>query len=319
MGYQFRRKKDVEANLRAVACEELDKAIEECRSDTLSQEEAVHQVRKRCKKLRGLIRIVGPVFPGFKKEDAAFRKAARRLSAARDADVVLAAFDDLSQRYEPLLKVAATQPLRRALESHAERNMVEDDVEDVLAAAAVDLEAARRRAARYVVKGDGFSPIAAGFGQTLRAARQARRLAQAEPTVEHLHDWRKHVKYHNYHLNLLTPVWPDMVGVYAGAANDLQELLGDDHDLAVLRQQLLALGGHVDPAPVRIMTSLIDWRREAFLRKIHRLGDRLFAEKPGRFIARIERHWDVWRAPNAGEEAVTPHAAASGDQLVSGD
>ena len=62
--------------------------------------EAVHEARKSLKKARSLLRLSrGTLDPGERRrENAALRDAGRELSAARDAEVMLEAIDDLAER-----------------------------------------------------------------------------------------------------------------------------------------------------------------------------------------------------------------------------
>lgn len=50
-----------------------------------------------------------------------------------------------------------------------------------------------------------------------------------------LHELRKRTKDLLYELELLCCVWPEMIGPLVEQAHHLTDLLGDDHDLAVLR------------------------------------------------------------------------------------
>jgi hypothetical protein len=79
----------------------------------------VHQVRKLCKKLRGLIRLVRPEFDNFQKEDEFFRDAARELSYVRDAQSIIGLIDrrrtELQTRTGPLgERLFAEKPQRLA-------------------------------------------------------------------------------------------------------------------------------------------------------------------------------------------------------------
>jgi inorganic triphosphatase YgiF len=65
MPFRLRRKKTVQKSVRRIALEQIDKAIREVLDDNVNRHEAVHQVRKRCKKLRGLIRLVRPSFQDY--------------------------------------------------------------------------------------------------------------------------------------------------------------------------------------------------------------------------------------------------------------
>ena len=316
MSYQLYRRKNAEANLRAVASGELDLAIRDCRDDTLEPDDAVHSVRKRCKRLRGLYRIVETHFPAFKPEDVAVKKIARSLASTRDADVALATFDNLSERFQPILKAAAVQPIRRWLADdvgHDDADARDQLLEDTAAA----LEVIRDRAARFSLTKTGFSVVHAGMTATLNRAEAARQRAMDTPSLEALHDWRKQVKYHWYHLNLIEPAWPDMIAPTMITAEDLQDLLGDDHDLALLRDTLTKARINADPAAVHVIISLIDWRRAALLRKIARLSDRLFAEGADNFMKRVKAYSRIWRdkGPKRNLSRALTHIE---DQIVSG-
>ena len=71
-----------------------------------------------------------------------------------------------------------------------------------------------------------------------RAGATRSPIARATPEPELLHAWRKRAKDLWYHQRLLAPAWPDVLGAQAEEAHALTELLGDDHDLAVLAARL---------------------------------------------------------------------------------
>ena len=94
MAYHLRRKDaSVQAGVQRIALSQVNAAIEEIDDPALGPHETVHQVRKRCKKLRGLIRLVRSVFPAYEDENAAFRDAARTLSFVRDAEAKAETYD----------------------------------------------------------------------------------------------------------------------------------------------------------------------------------------------------------------------------------
>ncbi|WP_153558836.1 CHAD domain-containing protein [Roseimaritima sediminicola] len=77
MSYQIKREESLEQAVRRIACEQIDKAVAELDDPRLSRPQAVHQLRKRCKKLRGLLRLVRPAMEKtYAKENACFRDTA---------------------------------------------------------------------------------------------------------------------------------------------------------------------------------------------------------------------------------------------------
>jgi CHAD domain len=71
-----------------------------------------------------------------------------------------------------------------------------------------------------------------------RRGRQALAAVRQKPTVEFIHEWRKQAKYLRYQLDLLRPLAPTALTPLAKTIDRLGDLLGDDHDLAVLRREV---------------------------------------------------------------------------------
>jgi HEAT repeat protein len=82
---------------------------------------------------------------------------------------------------------------------------------------------------------------------------------------------------------------------HADEARRLSELLGDDHDLWVLREALTAMAGEI-PADLDPLIEAVDERRLWLERDAFLLGERVFAERPAAFVRRIHHYWKAWRA-----------------------
>lgn len=54
-----------------------------------------------------------------------------------------------------------------------------------------ELQSARARVATWTFHHTGFDAVAPGVRRTYRLGRRAYRAARADPSTEHLHDWRK--------------------------------------------------------------------------------------------------------------------------------
>lgn len=297
MAYRLRRTKSVQKSVRKVAREQIEKAIAEINDESINRHEVVHQVRKRCKKLRGLIRLVRPNFDRYAEENAAFRKIARELSYARDAQSMLDCFDDLLEHFVDQIDPDAFTPLREILRNR--RDEVAADEEGLaqrLEETLKHLQEARTRVDSWKIDETGFSALNGGLKKTYGRACDAIEEAYAEPTAENFHEWRKRVKYHWYHARLLRQIWEPMLKAQRKAAAELADLLGDEHDLAVLRETLLSdperFGSGED---VKAIVGLIDRRRKDFQEQANPLGRRLFSESPSRLCRRFEGYWDVWR------------------------
>jgi len=86
-------------------------------------------------------------------------------------------------------------------------------------------------------------------------------------------------------------------------AHELADRLGDDHDLAVLREFLTEMPGRAgQPAMVATLQGLIIRRRAELQQSANLLGRRIFASKPNGFVARLHELWQVWRIEGQASE-----------------
>jgi CHAD domain-containing protein len=295
--------------VRRIATDQVDRGLAEL--DGEDRDEGIHQVRKRCKKVRALVRLVREADQDlYRRENAAFRDTARRASHLRDDAAMVEAYDALASAYEDHVELASFAAVRAALV--ARRDAAAPDVDEVLAALRSDLEAARGRIATWELPGDGFEVLAGGLERTYRRSRKRRRDAYAEGSTEAFHEWRKRVKYHRYQVRLLQDAWPRVLRARRRELHTLGELLGDDHDLAVLRARLHAdPDGHGGTDLVAALTGLLDRRRASLQVRADHLGARLFADEPGAFVGRIGSYWEAWAADRA-EDARLAAPAVTG-------
>ncbi|MCG6156459.1 CHAD domain-containing protein [Rubinisphaera margarita] len=298
MGYRLKRNEGVEAGLRRIAREQIEKSLRDLSDSEVKTSRKVHQIRKRCKKLRAVIRLVRPALgDAYGRENREFRDAARMLSQARDAKTALDTYDAVMETFEDQVQRKAFGSIRRELTNR--RKALLDERVDLNARfqeVAARLEAARDRIPSWRLSEEGFSAIRGGLKKTYsRACKEMDGVAE-EPADENFHNWRKRVKYHRYHCQILTPLWPAELRARAGEADRLGDYLGDDHDLAVLRAQVVespeAFGQERD---IQAFLGLMDQQRELLQQKSFLVGRRLFAEKPGALCNRMSRYWDVWQ------------------------
>ena len=104
MGYVFDPASAVRREVRRIAVERLDDAIEQLDAvveGSADVETAVHDVRKRCKETRGLARLAHSALGDeFRSFDRTVRDAADQLSAMRDAHALLATLDNLLRAHD---------------------------------------------------------------------------------------------------------------------------------------------------------------------------------------------------------------------------
>src|SRR5262249_19554178 len=122
MSFRIENGDHVAQEVRRIARRQVEGAIDEVRTRNHRDPETVHELRKRCKKVRGLLRLVRPALGDtYAIENAHFRDAARSLSPLRDAHTALVAYDALLDHYRGEVRRASLAAVRRHLAQVKER------------------------------------------------------------------------------------------------------------------------------------------------------------------------------------------------------
>ncbi|MGH8902190.1 MAG: CHAD domain-containing protein [Egibacteraceae bacterium] len=304
MAYRFTLNESIPEAVRRIAHEQLGKACDHLdHAHSAEIDEAVHDVRTRCKKLRGLIRLVRPAMKNaeYQKANAAFRDAARQLSPIRDAHALSSIFDDLVAAHADQVPTDGVSRIREGLSARTQSaSPAASDRETQVARARDLLRGMRSQVDRWTLDED-FEPVRAGLAKTYRRGRKRFADSLEQPSDEHLHEWRKRVKYSWYHMRLLRDSAPSVLKPLANRLHDLSDVLGDDHNLAVLTGQLCSsrdeFGGAGEANEALI---ILDGRRADLQRRALRLGGSLYVERPSAFGRRMTGYWRVWQ--EHGEE-----------------
>ena len=168
------------------------------------------------------------------------RTIARGLAPARDAPALLDAIDklfgdaedDTRSNSDPgLARLAARTPAIGRAQSRKQRRVRRHRG---------DLPALRPAMAGLAVYPDGFQSVAKGLRQSYRGGRKALAKAFASGSDEDFHEWRKTLQHHWRHMQLLTPCWPSELSARVEISRSLSQILGDDHDIAMLQHLISA-------------------------------------------------------------------------------
>lgn len=295
MAFRFKQQNSIGKQVRAIAGEQIAKALAECETGAGNLDKTVHRLRRRCKKLRGLLRLIEPHFKGFAAENRAFRDAGDGLAGTRDAAVMLETFDalvtfDAKRGQKAQLDAALAGRTHDLLRDRVGAGPDAEEGRQLLATFAGIMRAAGKRAEDWLIGGKGFSRIEDGLDATYRRMRDGMRLAAKDLTAEALHDWRKDTKYHWHHVSLFEGCAPDLLAGHKTLLDQLGELLGDHHNLVVLDETLMAARGLTGSELVTVQRAIVD-RQAGLAEQALALGRQLTAEKPGTLRLRFEQYW----------------------------
>ena len=287
MPYRLGLDEHVASGVRRVASEQLGSAIRRLEDAGHGDRvEAVHDARKSVKKARALLRLVRPGLDSaaYRAELTALRDAGRLLSGTRNADVMLATIDALAARFAGHLPAATFEDLRHG----AAARLGDRDGDDPIPRAVAALRAIAARVEEWPLERCDWADVRAGAKRSYARGRNRWKEARSSGDAEPLHEWRKRVKDLWYHQRLLRELWPGVLKAYADEADRLGDLLGDDHDLAVLAAFLEADEGELHTlADLAEIRGLIEQRRGELQVEARALGRRLYADTPKAFDRRL--------------------------------
>ena len=287
-----------------MAAEQIDKALEHLERPDGKRGEHIHEARKATKRLRALVRLVRRELGDevYALENQCYRDAGQRLSGLRDATVLVETLDrlvaylgkDVPKSRFARVRVWLVERRDRAYSQAASSNRA---VEEVIA----DLAQARERLEHWNVQRPGWGGIRAGLQRIYARGRRDFAAAYNLPGDEALHDWRKQVKYLWYHTQILQNVWPSIMQALSQELDQLGELLGEDHDLAVLRTTVLAEFPRAGAtATLLALERRIDVVRSQRQARARLLAERIYLERPREFTRRLRGYWRVWQAEQPG-------------------
>ena len=299
--YRLQHDEAVADGIKRVAATRADSAIEHLRGEIDEPfAEAIHEARKDLKKLRSVLRLVreplGEYF--YQRDNTGYREAGRLLSGTRDAEVKLATLASLRERYGDRLPERGLAPLANALE--AERGALSgessrDGNDGSAGIAARQIEDGRAAISEWPLEGDGIELIEEGLKRGYRRGRNRFAEVADDPTEERVHEWRKRVKDLWYHLRLVRDARAGALGKAADRAHELSDLLGDHHDLVVLRDDSARRESLLAGEDLARLSELVEHRQRELLDAATGLAKKVYAKKPKSFVGRIGDYWSDWR------------------------
>ena len=277
MRLRINKHKAPKSTLRGILQAQVDRAIHKLDNpehDSLPG--AVHDVRKRVKKMRAALRLFQvAAHPEITKENhRPLRDASREIAAMRDTHVNLRTMRKLCKHFE--IAPAQHAAILRYLQEQKEQ------------AGANSAESIRRATCLLGTTDDRFNDggirlkpreLRDGLAHIYKRGRKAFRKAANDISEENLHRWRKRTKDILYDLALIASPHPKAVRKLARQAKALGAVLGEEHDLALLQQTLKEAG--LDTVSLE---PLINVRRLLLQRKIMKSGADFFFRKPEAFV-----------------------------------
>lgn len=297
MPYRIRPARELPAEVRSVARHQLGIAIAVLSDRPDGLHEAIHEARKKFKRVRALLRLVADADKPFQsRENQRLRDIARSLSRIRDATALMETVAHLvdfalSEEEKETLEATRTVLELRRDDIAASETDLEDKVAKVVeecrsavdALDALELPVKTGPAARLLAK---------GWRKTLKRGRDALQTCKGEGHGEAFHDLRKTSQAYWMNLSLLRDLWPSAFSAKRREAKRLVDLLGHEHDLTILTElfdsepELFGNGEGQAFLLAIIIRRQQDLRRDALT-----LADNIFSDPPRLEASVIETLW----------------------------
>jgi CHAD domain-containing protein len=258
---------------------------------------AVHGARRELKRARALLRLLRATLNPrvYRGADLLLRDAGRSLSQARDVAVLAAALERMR-----IAAGVSRQSVGGVVRALARERRAANLVQAARGARSA-LRLARLRLLRARLADGGEEPLVEGLVRIYRRGRRDFGGARAAPTADRLHAWRRQVKRYWHALEVLAPGRPRAIRALAREAHALADLLGEDHDLAMLATRLAS--ARLAAAMRRRLRVAIVERRTRIEIDALALGAQLYAIRPRRCRKQAERWWRHWATAVRHERA----------------
>ena len=252
--------------------------------------EAVHELRKRFKELRGLIRLVRyPLGECYARENEFYRDLGRDISHIRDLRAFIEALTHLKVQYSERLSKDAFSATEAFL-NHRLRELAESiKLKDTLRHIQARLKEHEDVIRQWPVDAGTFHDIYKSLMKVYARGYRMMRSVKDNSSVESFHELRKRGKYMRYHMEILNFAWPAMMAVQAGEFGNFADLLGDDHDLALCLAYLEQ--EKPDEEEFQLIKAIVNHQRALLQQQVLSLGHKLYAERPRTFTRRIYKYW----------------------------
>ncbi len=290
---QFRPDEDLAVALRRLAASQRQEA-EIWAKRTKRPAEAVHRIRLVLKFLRALLKLsrraTGTRF--YRRENTRLQKAARTLSSWRDATVIGHTIKNVSRK----LSAKHRRIIRAALagQKNCKHPEHKQELRTVMQNAVASIQATTVLLTRLPLKSSGWPAIEQGLQQSYHQVSRSLKRIKPSDAEESFHERRKLTKQLFYHITLLQPVWPTRLASLQRKLKKLQDLLGKDHDLAVVRNLLQTSQTGTAKERAKLAKKL-QRTSQSMRREVRDLAGKTFSRKPGKFTDKLTHHFRDWR------------------------
>ncbi len=269
--------------------DQLNKAISETEGTTSADDENIHRVRRRCKRVRANLRLLRVAAPRKSRKAAnEVRDASAVLSPYRDAQIIPTSLARVRSLMEQRFDVDAFSQVTEVLSESVTQFVDPDQPLFSACAKATDHLARARDLVSSIQLRSNRKMTAKVLAEVYRKGRQSVHQTLRSGDAEAYHQLRKHVKSHLYQCRFMNPAYRLELTAHIELAEQLGDRLGEAQDVAVLQQRCELVAKQIDPAQAKNFIDCCDQLAQQLRAEATCLACRLFFLKPRQFVAKLE-------------------------------
>lgn len=257
--------KNLNKQIQKIAKKHMEHIIALCDDKTLSQDKAIHQIRRRFKKLRALIHLLQNDLSKsfFKKQNRIFKECAHSFSASRDQKVLGDTYLEIIRKYT--LDEQTYDAILQAIRSSKPSLDADQSFLNIKERLQKNLKTLKHYKLRKNTKAHFLSCLK----KTYQKTDKLRKTAIKKKSDFYFHEWRKWVNYYGFQLFLIDK---KEFQKKAEALKSLAHILGDIHDITVFKAFL-----HTSDTPLnKEFETFLDKEQALLKEEALKLGEEIF-------------------------------------------
>ncbi|WP_438957982.1 CHAD domain-containing protein [Porticoccus sp.] len=275
---------DLSAEFNRVVLQQTRSAREQLQSLTSTQLEGIHEARKCFKRLRACYRLLKSADKvTFRQGNQFFRDLPAKLSVLRDTEVMSETLLSLRADNHGLVDTAVFDQLERQLALQQPETITEAMTQSQLVSDQLGQFLRRYKQAEQPTL--DANVLLRALVKSYAVARRSWKQARYSGDDDDCHYWRKCAKYYWYQLRLISVLCPPPKK-QLNSLERLCSLLGDYHDLAVLKVQLTRVATAEQP-----LQTVIAQRQRQLFREADDLAESLFKRRANHYNVWLTKRW----------------------------
>jgi CHAD domain-containing protein len=294
--YQIHSETDIKNEARRLILEQIRSSREILSDPDLDDDKRIHEVRKCFKRIRAVLRLIRDAigYSNYYRENVFFRDLGGSLSAARDAGVIFERGEYMLNEFPELENDKSFGEFLSGLEKEKNRKTREIKNKNLFTQVDDQLNQSIQRFEKLSIQNSGFGVIAGGLKRMYKHGRKYLKKLRKESDSETIHNLRKRSKYLWYHMQLIQPVYPKLIGAHEKTLDKISEELGFYRDVYLFLKRFRKEGFYKNNPEMG--KKIEEYYERVSLESLNTAAieaEKFFMEKPGAFVRRFKKYWEL--------------------------